>query len=57
MKQMYPGVEEAEKQRCQWSKDWWKNQDDEPDFVGGAPNYDKFKGWDVDRVLTWLNID
>lgn len=31
--------------------------DDAPDFIGGAPNYDKFVGWDVDAVLVWLNID
>ena len=37
--------------------------DDQPDFVGcfavagAAPNYDKFKGWPPERVLSWLNID
>lgn len=30
---------------------------DEPDFIGGAPNYDKFPGWDPERVLSWLNVD
>lgn len=30
---------------------------DEPDFVGGAPNYDKFAGWEPERVLAWLNVD
>ena len=31
--------------------------DEEPDFIGGAPNWDKFEAWDVDEVLVWLNID
>ena len=37
--------------------------DGQPDFVGclavagAAPNYDKFKGWPPERVLSWLNID
>ena len=30
---------------------------EEPDFIGGAPNYDKYEGWDAERVLAWLNID
>lgn len=30
---------------------------DEPDFIGGAPNYDKFAGWEPERVLVWLNVD
>ena len=30
---------------------------DEPDFIGGAPNYAKFKGWTPEEVLSWLNID
>jgi hypothetical protein len=31
--------------------------DEEPDFIGGAPNWDKFEAWDIDEVLVWLNID
>ena len=30
---------------------------DQPDFVSGAPNYAKFKGWTPEEVLSWLNID
>lgn len=30
---------------------------EEPDFLGNAPNYDKFAGWEPERVLAWLNID
>ena len=31
--------------------------DEEPDFIAGAPNYDKFEGWTTEEVLVWLNID
>ena len=31
--------------------------EEEPDFIGGAPNYDKFEGWTTEEVLVWLNID
>ena len=31
--------------------------DEEPDFIGNAPNWDKFEAWDIDEVLVWLNID
>ena len=43
--------------------DFVEGLDDQPDFVGcfavagASPNYDKFKGWPPERVLSWLNID
>lgn len=49
----YPGIDEAEKQR----KVKAPIVEDEPDFIGNAPNYDKFKGWTAEEVLVWLNID
>ena len=49
----YPGTEKAEQERTAHSL----VEDEEPDFVGGAPNYDKFKGWTPEEVLVWLNID
>jgi len=49
----YPGVEEAELERCRSEQ----CEDEEPDFIGGAPNYDKFEGWTPEQVLVWLNID
>lgn len=49
----YPGIDEAEKQR----KVKAAIVEDEPDFIGNAPNYDKFKGWTAEEVLVWLNID
>lgn len=30
---------------------------EQPDWIAGAPNYDKFKGWTPEEVLVWLNID
>jgi len=53
MKEKYPGIEEAEQQRIASSA----IADDEPDFIGGAPNYDKFTGWTAEEVLVFLNID
>lgn len=52
-KKAYPGTYEAEQQR----KVRKSPEPEEPDFINGAPNYDKFKGWDPERVLAWLNID
>lgn len=52
-KHQYPGVLEAEKQKSV-KKDI---VDEEPDFVGDKPNWEKFKGWPVEKVLVWLNID
>lgn len=51
-KKIYPGTLEAEKQK---SKATYSPEG--PDFIGNAPNYDKFKGWSVEKVLSWLNID
>jgi hypothetical protein len=48
----YPGKKEAEEQRRPSPV-----EDEEPDFIAGAPNYDKFEGWPPERVLAWLNID
>ena len=31
--------------------------DKEPDWKGGAPNYDKFKGMPPEEVLVMFNID
>ena len=48
----YPGIEEAEKARISQ-----REEDEEPDFIGNAPNYSKFKGWTPEEVLVFLNID
>lgn len=52
MKKKYPGIDEAEQMRSVQSI-----EDEEPDFINGAPNYDKFEGWTPEQVLVWLNID
>lgn len=49
----YPGIAEAEKEQGKRNA----SQDVEPDFIAGAPNYDKFQGWSPEEVLIWLNID
>jgi len=53
-KALYPGIEEAEKEK---NRLYNKAKEEEPDFIGNAPNYDKFSGWTCERVLCWLNID
>ena len=49
-KHKYPGIDEAEREFIQV-------EDEEPDFICGAPNYDKFPGWTPEEVLVFLNID
>ena len=48
----YPGVKEIEIEQSKQSK-----EAEAPDFICGAPNYDKFEGWTPEEVLVWLNID
>lgn len=50
----YPGLREAEQARKSSAR---RESDEEPDFIGGAPNYDKFKGMTPEEVLVLLNID
>ena len=52
-KELYPGVDAAEKEKGKKLASF----DELPDFIGGKPNYDKFKTWDAEKVLVWLNID
>lgn len=51
VKKLYPGIEQAEKEKEK------KILTEQPDFIGGKPNYDKFKGWETEKILVWLNID
>lgn len=53
MKPKYPGVEEAEKQRCVTSVEI----EEEPDWKAGAPNYEKWPSKSPEEVLVWLNVD
>ena len=54
-KNIYPGADETERMNSFAVQ----SSDDEPDSFGIAPNYDKFnrKGWSVEEVLSWFNID
>ena len=52
-KLLYPGIEQAEKEKSKVKP----FDDSKPDFIGTAPNYDKFKSWDPEKVLVFLNID
>lgn len=57
-KQLYPGVDAAEKERTKAAYySTRRGRDSAPDFIGTAPNYDKFPGVDPSIVLAWLNID
>jgi len=51
----YPGIKEAEQEKIDSARR--NHPDEEPDFIGGAPNYDKFPGVPPEQVLAWLNID
>ena len=53
-KSLYPGTEEAEKEKC---KPWRWIDDSKPDLIGTSPNYSKFQNWKCEEVLVWLNID
>ena len=54
----YPGAVEAEREKNRALRRP-ERADDEPDWIDGAPNYDKFErmGWDASKTLAWLNID
>lgn len=57
MKKRYPGCAEAEEARKRAAERFAAEKEEEPDFIAGAPNYDKFTGWSPERVLAFLNID
>lgn len=52
-KLIYPGTKEAAQQRSLATG----KRKEEPDWIGNAPNYDKFSGWTPKKVLVYLNID
>ena len=52
-KRAYPGTVEAEAERSK--KHIAENE--EPEWIAGAPNYDAFPGWTPEEVMSWLNID
>lgn len=52
-RKQYPGENEAKRERAKHQQP----EDEAPDFIGNAPNYDAFPGWSPEEVLVWLNID
>ena len=56
-KSLYPGIREAENERKRAESAHKARENEQPDFIGNCPNYDKFAGWDPEKVLAWLNID
>ena len=58
-RKLYPGIKEAEEERIRAAQRARAERlaNEEPDFIGNAPNYDKYKGIDPERVLMLLNID
>ena len=53
-KTLYPGVETVERIKNAAAT---RKLDNAPDFIGNAPNYDKFANWPCEKVLAYLNID
>lgn len=57
----YPGIEQAEKERIKAHLRFVNEQSEQADYIstaaGISPNYEKFAGWDPEKVLVWLNID
>lgn len=55
----YPGIAEAERERVRAAeRAFEKSREKEPpDWLGHAPNYDKYPGVPPEQVLVWYNID
>ena len=53
-KKLYPGEAEVEREKDRVFRTVLY---EEPMFVGGKPNWDRFTGWEVPKVLVWLNVD
>lgn len=53
-KHAYPGEKEAQKERRRWKQ---QHCEEEPDFIAGAPNYEKWPDMTAEEVLVMLNID
>lgn len=57
MRKKYPGIYEAEQERVRVQKEAENRLNNEPDFIGLAPNYSKFRGWSPEAVMAFLNVD
>lgn len=54
-KARYPGLHEAEQERHRAGRR--TPEDSAPDWIAGAPNYDKYPNHTPEEVLVMLNID
>lgn len=54
-KHKYPGTDEVEKYRRLASK--VEAEDEEPDWIAGAPNFKKYSHMTPEEVLVFFNID
>lgn len=55
----YPGVSEAELERLKAALRFEEKEreNEPPEWLGGAPNYDRYPGVSPEQVLVWYNID
>ena len=53
-KLLYPGIKEVEKEKEKQHRNYL---DEQPDFIGNAPNYDKYPHMTPEQVLRMLNVD
>ena len=56
-KELYPGAEDVKKEKEAAIVRFLSESEELPDFIGGKPNYAKFRGWEPEDVLRYLNID
>jgi hypothetical protein len=56
-KKQYPGMDNLAPVKTSDTFGTKPIEEEEPDWIGGAPNYDKFKGVSPERVMAMFNID
>ena len=56
-KELYPCVLQVEEMKNCLYRTEKRGIEEDPDFIGNAPNYDKYKAWSIEKTLAWLNID
>lgn len=56
-RELYPGTAAAEREKTRAAARACYTAEEAPDFIGGKPNYEKYRGISPERVLAFLNID
>lgn len=56
-KKQYPGMDVLAPIKTSDTLGTKPVEEEQPDWVGGAPNYDKYKGVSPERILAMYNID